>query len=101
MSSPAGSMSANTLRPIEFDPQVWVKLAFDDFVKQVAEKLRSYEETQFNYFEDLRCKNSGWANKSRWFLALLGALALLLTGLAAAFRLTPETLVAWTDWDKP
>src|SRR5262249_5239722 len=51
---------------------------------------------RFVYYDDLRKKNSKWANGSRWLLALLGAIAFLLTGLVAAMRFAPEaSLQKW------
>src|SRR5205823_1356700 len=44
-----------------------------------------------SYYEGLRQNNTKWANGSRWVLALLGSIAFLLTGLAAALRLAPDT----------
>ena len=94
-------MDGNNLQPIKFDPQEWAKLDFDQFVQQLAEKLGDYRQTHFERYDGLRRKNSYWANNSRWMLAVLGAAALVLTGVAAAFRLAPESLVKWADWDKP
>jgi hypothetical protein len=81
----------NTFRAIELEPQVSADLAFAKFVNTLLDKLRLLKEERFAYYEDLRKKNTKWANGSRWVLALLGSIAFLLTGLAAALRFAPET----------
>ncbi|HVI66862.1 MAG TPA: hypothetical protein VM910_30445, partial [Bradyrhizobium sp.] len=76
----------NTFRAIELEPQATAELEFSKFVEALLEKLRLLEEERFVYYDDLRKKNAKWANGSRWLLALLGAIAFLLTGLVAALR---------------
>ena len=86
----------NTFRTIELEPQGTAELDFPKFVEALLEKLRRLKDERFIYYEDLRRKNTKWANGSRWVLALLGSIAFLLTGLAAALRFAPEaSLQKW------
>lgn len=84
----------NTFRPIKLEPQQLVALPFDAFVKELIAKLTSFKDERAAFYEGLRRKNARWANGARAVLAILGALALLLTALAAAIRLSPGTLTA-------
>ena len=81
----------NTFRAIELEPQASAELEFSKFVEALLQKLQLLKEERFVYYEDLRKKNTKWANGSRWVLALAGSIAFLLTGLAAALRFAPET----------
>jgi len=86
----------NTFRAIELEPQGTAELDFPKFVEALLEKLRRLKDERFIYYEDQRRKNTKWANGSRWVLALLGSIAFLLTGLAAALRFAPEaSLQKW------
>jgi hypothetical protein len=80
----------NTFRAIELEPQATAELEFPKFVEALLQKLGLLKEERFLYYERLRKKNTKWANGSRWVLALLGSIAFLLTGLAAALRFAPE-----------
>ena len=95
---PAG----NTFRTIDLDAQASAEMPFAEFVQTLLEKLWLLKEQRFEYYEDLRQSNTMWANGSRWVLALLGSIAFLLTGLAAALRLAPDTepLRSWAGADK-
>jgi hypothetical protein len=86
-----GRAAGNTFRAIELEPHASAELTFSEFVKSLFEKLRDLKEERFAYYDDLRRKNTRWANGSRWVLALLGSVAFLLTGLAAALRFAPPT----------
>ena len=83
-------VNANTLRAAQLGPQALADLEFSAFVAALLEKLQSLEEKAFAYYNNLRRRNTGWANRSRWLLALLGSIAFLLTALAAALRFAPE-----------
>jgi len=87
----------NTFRAIELEPQATAELEFSKFVEALLQKLGLLKEERFLYYEDLRKKNTKWANGSRWVLALLGSIAFLLTGLAAALRFAPEAFLQ--KWD--
>jgi hypothetical protein len=80
----------NTFGTIELEPENSAKLPFSQFVEELLKKLRLLKEERFAYYENLRKKNTKWANGSRWVLALLGSIAFLLTGLAAALRFFSE-----------
>ena len=86
-------VAGNTFRAIELEPQATAELAFPEFVQALLHKLGVLKEERFLYYERLRKKNSKWANGSRWVLALLGSIAFLLTGLAAALRFAPEAFL--------
>jgi hypothetical protein len=88
-----GDVAGNTFRAIELEPQATAELDFPKFVDALLHKLGRLKEERFAYYERLRKKNTKWANGSRWVLALLGSIAFLLTGLAAAFRFAPETFL--------
>jgi len=83
----------NTFRAIELEPQGTAELEFSKFVEALLEKLRRLKDERFVYYETLRRQNTKWANGSRWVLALLGSIAFLLTGLAAALRFAPEAFL--------
>ena len=83
----------NTFRAIELEPQGTAELEFSKFVEALLEKLRRLKDERFIYYEALRKQNTKWANGSRWVLALLGSIAFLLTGLAAALRFAPEAFL--------
>jgi hypothetical protein len=83
----------NTFRAIELEPQGTAELEFSKFVEALLEKLRRLKDERFIYYEALRRQNTKWANGSRWVLALLGSIAFLLTGLAAALRFAPEAFL--------
>jgi len=83
----------NTFRAIELEPQATAELEFSKFVEALLQKLGLLKEERFLYYERLRNKNTKWANGSRWVLALLGSIAFLLTGLAAALRFAPEAFL--------
>jgi hypothetical protein len=83
----------NTFRAIELEPQGTAELEFPKFVEALLEKLRRLKDERFIYYEALRRQNTKWVNGSRWVLALLGSIAFLLTGLAAALRFAPETFL--------
>ena len=89
----------NTFRAIELEPQATAELEFSKFVEALLQKLGLLKEERFLYYENLRKKNTKWANGSRWGLALLGSIAFLLTGLAAALRFAPEAFLQKWDLD--
>jgi hypothetical protein len=89
----------NTFRAIELEPQATAELEFSKFVEALLQKLGLLKEERFLYYENLRKKNTKWANGSRWVLALLGSIAFLLTGLAAALRFAPEAFLQKWDLD--
>jgi AcrR family transcriptional regulator len=91
------SVVGNTFRAIELEPQATAELEFSKFVEALFQTLRLTKEERFVYYESLRKKNTKWANGSRWVLALLGSIAFLLTGLAAALRFAPEAFLQ--KWD--
>jgi hypothetical protein len=68
------------------------KLPFDEFVRVLVEKLANLKTGRTLFYENLRRTNSLWANGGRASLAILGAVALFLTSLAAAIRLAPQSV---------
>ena len=87
----------NTFSSIKLDPRELVALPFDEFVKVLIEKLGGLRSQRSAFYEQLRRTNARWANGARAVLAILGAIALLLTALAAAIRLAPNTLPFMND----
>jgi hypothetical protein len=96
MNDIASDIVPTTFSTIDLQPEATASLNLTQFVNTLLAKLRQLKDERFAYYENLRAQNSGWANKSRKWLSLLGSLAFLLTALAAALRFT-----AWFDgWDK-
>src|SRR5207245_1309151 len=81
------------------EPQATAELEFSKFVEALLQKLGLLKEERFLYYENLRKETTKWANGSRWVLALLGSIAFLLTGLAAALRFAPEAFLQKWDLD--
>jgi hypothetical protein len=90
------TVAPNTFNSIALDPQAAANLPFADFVTVLLEKLEHVKNERAAFYEVLRRSNSRWANGSRATLALLGALAFLLTASAAALSF------GWKDsgWDR-
>jgi len=88
----AKPLAPNTFRSIRLDPQKLAALAFSEFVKALLDELRLLKRERSAFYEELRRSNARWANGGRAVLAILGALALLLTSLAAAIRLAPDAV---------
>jgi hypothetical protein len=88
--------TGSTFNAIELAPQASAELSFPDFVKELLTKLEVVKHARFHYYDDLRSTNARWANGSRRFLAWLGAIAFLLTGVVAGLRFAPDgTLDGW------
>jgi hypothetical protein len=92
-----GRVVARTFATIELDLQALADVEFPEFVKALLEEIRRIKDEQFAWYEGLRRKNSGWANRARVLLAWLGSAAFLLTGLAAILRFAPEAELAKLD----
>src|SRR4051812_23838758 len=90
---------AGTFKPYEVKPEIWNEKDFAKFVQRLLADLSLHRKEFADFFEKERQKNASWANSSRFGLGVLGALALLLTGVAAALRLAPE-LFGQNSWDK-
>lgn len=84
-------VSANTFSSIRLDPQRFAALPFATFVEALLMELDRVKRERSAFYEDLRRRNSRWANGARWLLAVLGSLALLLTALVAVVRLLPDS----------
>ena len=95
--------SPNTFSSVRLDPQTLAALPFDEFVRVLIGTLNNLKGQRAAFYEALRRSNARWANGARALLAILGAIALLLTALAAAIRLAPETLnlIEGADADRP
>ena len=93
----------NTFSPIRLAAETLPPLPFDQFVATIVEKLTELRVERTAFYEQLRRRNAAWANGARAVLAVLGAFALLLTAIAAAIRLAPNTLSLFdaTDGDRP
>src|SRR5690242_20718876 len=65
-------------------------LPFDAFVTTLLKNLERLKGERHAFYENLRRSNTKWANGGRGLLALLGALAFLLTAIAAALRFAPD-----------
>jgi hypothetical protein len=96
--APPARISPNTFSPIRLDPRKFAALSFADFVDALLTELRRLQRQRSAFYEDLRARNSRWANAARWLLAVLGAVALLLTALVAVVRLIP-TSPSTSDWE--
>lgn len=90
--APARRPSPNTFSPIKLEVEKLALLPFDQFVTALVEDLAEVKGQRAAFYENLRSSNAAWANGARAVLAVLGAIALLLTALAAAIRLVPDTV---------
>jgi hypothetical protein len=87
-------VAPNTFSSIGLDPLQVASLPFDELMKSLIADLKTLKEQRTSYYDNLRKSNTKWANGGRGFLAVLGAIALLLTSLAAAIRLGPTSSIA-------
>lgn len=96
-------VSGNTFRSIDLKPQGAADVSFGEFVGTLLEKLEHLKEQRSTFHDDLRKRYTRWANGARNILASLGAVAFLLTGLAAAIRFASKTpkFQAWDGYDMP
>lgn len=74
-----GRVSGNTFRPITLNVQALAGLKLDEFVKELLGQLEHFRAERTAYYENLRRRNSAWANGARALLAILGAIALFST----------------------
>src|SRR5688572_7406125 len=81
----------NTFSSPDLDPLVLSKAPFDDFVKAQLKQMEEQKKDRFGFHNNLRKGYTRWANGARHLLALLGAIAFLLTGVAAAIRFASQT----------
>jgi hypothetical protein len=86
------STQANTLIPIELDPKEFSALPFSEFVEKLLAKLHTLKNVRFTWYDDQRRRRSRWVNGTRKALALVGALAILLTALAGLLRILGNSL---------
>lgn len=89
-----------TFSAVVLEPALFNESNFDTFLIALRQRLADLKEERFAYYEGLRKANAKWANGARWFLAWLGSVAFLLTGLAAALRLLPPMHPQWDHLDK-
>jgi hypothetical protein len=89
----------NTFRPIRLDPGQFATLTMADFVPALLGELDSLRRERSAFYEDLRRSNSRWAINARRALAVLGAVAVLLTALVGAIRFAPDQLPFFTGPD--
>lgn len=82
-------VKANTFSSIRLDPQRFAGLSFAQFIEALLGELDRLKRERSAFYEDLRRRNARWANGARWLLAVLGAVAFLLTALVAVVRLIP------------
>jgi hypothetical protein len=101
--APPGRPRSSTFSSIRLAAETLPPLPFDQFVSVVVGKLAELKSERAAFYEGLRRSNSRWANGARAVLAILGALALLLTSIAAAIRLAPNTLpfITGAEADRP
>jgi hypothetical protein len=85
--TPPRRIAPNTFSSIDLDPLKSASLSFDELLKSLLGELENLKKQRTDFYDNLRKTNTKWANGARGFLAALGAIALLLTSLAAAIRL--------------
>jgi hypothetical protein len=85
------SATPTTFTAPDLAPEATAKLSLADFVTRILAELSRLKDEREAYYDLRRSENSMWANGSRQWLAIIGAVALLLTGLAAALRFAPES----------
>jgi len=81
-----------TFSTVDLDPDASARLPLSEFVNKVLQQLQKVKDERHAYYEMLRKSNTYWANGSRTALAALGALAFLLTAVAAGLSFAP------TEW---
>ncbi|HVI67232.1 MAG TPA: hypothetical protein VM910_32340 [Bradyrhizobium sp.] len=80
-------MPANTLLPIELDPNALAHLDFAEFCDKLIEKLSDIKTQRFAWYDNKRDEQSKWVNGSRRVLATLGSVAILLTAMGTTLRI--------------
>jgi hypothetical protein len=98
-----GATFPSTFHSIDLEPQSAANESFGDFVGTLLDKLQRLKEQRSTFHDNLRKRYTRWANGARGVLAGLGALAFLLTGVAAALRFASNTdkFKAFDGWDMP
>ena len=95
----AGKRAGNTLEPIVLGPLMdYGQKPFGQFVPALLEKLEAYTRTSFDYYDTRRARNSKWVFGFRNFLALAGAVALLLTAIVTGLQLAPPGEAPWAKY---
>jgi hypothetical protein len=95
------SMPGNTFSSVSLNPGDYRDQDFPTFLSFIYQKLSELSTERADYYKELRNKSSRWVNGSRNFLSLAGALAFLLTALAACVRFVPDVFgKAFADDDK-
>lgn len=84
----------STFVPFKLDPQRYKDLGFNGLVTELFEKLSQFTAIRRKYYDNRREKITNWASCSRKTLAVLAALAFLLTAAAAAVP------AAHPDWSR-
>src|SRR4051794_19937932 len=84
----------NTFSSIKLDPLKEASLPFDQLLASLLEQLKQVKEERSTFYDNLRKGNTKWANGARGYLAFIGAVAFLLTSMAAAIRLGPTASYA-------
>jgi hypothetical protein len=99
MAEHESSATPTTFTAPDLAPEATAKLDLAGFVTRILAELSKLKDEREAYYELRRHQNSGWANGSRRWLAITGAVALLLTGVAAALRFAPDS---WgvAGWDR-
>ena len=77
----------STFRAINLKLLSYGTLELPGYVKQLLEELGEVREQRYSFYNGLRASNAQWVMWSRRFLAVMGAVAFLLTGAAAALQL--------------
>jgi hypothetical protein len=80
-------MPANTLRPINVDPLALSDLPFSEFCQKLYAILDELKDQRFQWYDNQRRTQSLWVNGSRYVLATLGTIAVLLTAVGATVRI--------------
>jgi hypothetical protein len=75
-----------TFTPIALDVQELASKPFPEFVTSLLGDIKTFRDSRTEFYQELRRSNTKWVQGSRWVLAMLGAIAFLLTGIAAAVR---------------
>ncbi len=86
MPDPVSPATGNTLTPIDLDPRNLAATSFAEFCDSLLAKLAAIKDRRFRWYDQQRDLRSRWVHGSRKALALAGAVAILLTALAAGLR---------------
>jgi hypothetical protein len=83
--------ATSTLLPIDLDPGELAQLDFPRFCESLLAKLSEIMAQRFDWYDGKRRDQARWVNGSRYVLAILGSVAILLTAIGATMRIAKSS----------